>query len=47
MRVVIVQGKIDHDVRNVFSNALLSGDGMAQASRIVVDLGRVTSRRAS
>ncbi|MFI5477179.1 STAS domain-containing protein [Streptomyces cacaoi] len=42
VRVVTVQGEIDHDVKDVFSNALLSGDGGAQPSRIVVDLSGVT-----
>ncbi|MER5201326.1 STAS domain-containing protein [Streptomyces sp. NPDC002884] len=42
VRVVTVQGEIDHDVKNAFGNALLSGDGTAQASRIVVDLSGVT-----
>ncbi|QJT06394.1 STAS domain-containing protein [Streptomyces asoensis] len=42
VRVVTVQGEIDHDVKNAFSNALLPEDGVAQASRIVVDLSGVT-----
>ncbi|MFJ9025957.1 STAS domain-containing protein [Streptomyces sp. NPDC102259] len=42
VRVVTVQGEIDHDVRELLSAALLSGDGAAPPSRIVVDLGGVT-----
>ncbi|MFE6822124.1 STAS domain-containing protein [Streptomyces sp. NPDC057690] len=42
IRVVTVQGEIDHDVKNVLGHALLIGDGAAQPSRIVVDLSGVT-----
>ncbi|MFJ8510085.1 STAS domain-containing protein [Streptomyces avermitilis] len=42
VRVVTVQGEIDHDVREVLSEALLSEDGAAPPSRIVVDLSGVT-----
>ncbi|MFF0001641.1 STAS domain-containing protein [Streptomyces avermitilis] len=42
VRVVTVQGEIDHDVRELLSAALLSGDGAAPPSRIVVDLSGVT-----
>ncbi|KQX73119.1 STAS domain-containing protein [Streptomyces sp. Root1310] len=42
VRVVTVQGEIDHDVKSVFSDALLREDGGARPSRIVVDLGGVT-----
>ncbi|MER5198928.1 STAS domain-containing protein [Streptomyces sp. NPDC002755] len=42
VRVVTVQGEIDHDVKDAFGNALLSGDDAAQALRIVVDLSGVT-----
>ncbi|QJS99142.1 STAS domain-containing protein [Streptomyces asoensis] len=42
VRVVTVQGEIDHDVQELLSAALLSADSAAQASRIVVDLSRVT-----
>ncbi|MFG3028641.1 STAS domain-containing protein [Streptomyces sp. NPDC048253] len=42
VRVVTVQGEIDHDVRNVLGHALLIGDGAAQPPRIVVDLSGVT-----
>ncbi|WP_062650717.1 STAS domain-containing protein [Streptomyces maremycinicus] len=42
VRVVTVQGEIDHDVKDVFSDALLSGDRGAPGSRIVVDLSGVT-----
>ncbi|MGW7244089.1 STAS domain-containing protein [Streptomyces sp. NPDC054804] len=42
VRVVTVEGEIDHDVRELLSAALLSGYGAAPPSRIVVDLGGVT-----
>ncbi|MFH0180385.1 STAS domain-containing protein [Streptomyces cacaoi] len=42
VRVVTVQGEIDHDVKNVLGKALLSEDSAAQPSRIVVDLSGVT-----
>ncbi|WP_327187860.1 STAS domain-containing protein [Streptomyces sp. NBC_01334] len=42
VRVVTVQGEIDHDVKDVLGSALLIGDGATQPSRIVVDLGGVT-----
>ncbi|MDQ0577972.1 STAS domain-containing protein [Streptomyces rishiriensis] len=42
VRVVTVQGKIDNDVQELLSKALLSGDDAAPPSRIVVDLGGVT-----
>jgi anti-anti-sigma factor len=42
IRVVTVQGEIDHDVKNVLGHALLIGDGAAQPARIVVDLSGVT-----
>ncbi|WP_406010985.1 STAS domain-containing protein [Streptomyces sp. NBC_00637] len=42
MRIVTVKGEIDHDVRELLSAALLSEDGAAPPSRIVVDLGDVT-----
>ncbi|WP_327181211.1 STAS domain-containing protein [Streptomyces sp. NBC_01334] len=42
VRVVVVRGEIDHDVKSVLGNALLPGDGAAEPSRIVVDLGGVT-----
>ncbi|MFF1443099.1 STAS domain-containing protein [Streptomyces sp. NPDC058295] len=42
VRVVTVQGEIDHDVKNVLGDALLIGDGAAQPARIVVDLSGVT-----
>ncbi|MCX5372583.1 STAS domain-containing protein [Streptomyces sp. NBC_00015] len=42
VRVVTVQGEIDHDVKNVLGDALLIGDGAARPLRIVVDLSGVT-----
>ncbi|MFH0180313.1 STAS domain-containing protein [Streptomyces cacaoi] len=42
VRVVTVQGEIDHDVRELLSAALLSGYGAAPPSRVVVDLSGVT-----
>ncbi|MER5199849.1 STAS domain-containing protein [Streptomyces sp. NPDC002755] len=42
VRVVTVQGEIDHDVKELLSAALLSGDGAAPPSRIVADLSGVT-----
>ncbi|MFC9286859.1 STAS domain-containing protein [Streptomyces sp. NPDC057052] len=39
--VVTVRGEIDHDVKDVLSEALLPPDGTA-SPRIVVDLGGVT-----
>ncbi|MFI5476512.1 STAS domain-containing protein [Streptomyces cacaoi] len=42
VRVVTVQGEIDHDVKELLSAALLSGYGAEPPSRIVVDLSRVT-----
>ncbi len=42
VRVVTVEGEIDHRVREVLSAALLSGHNAAPSSRIVVDLGGVT-----
>ncbi|MFI1928476.1 STAS domain-containing protein [Streptomyces sp. NPDC020377] len=42
VRVVVVHGEIDHDVKSALGNALLPGDGAAQPSRTVVDLGGVT-----
>ncbi|MGW6926415.1 STAS domain-containing protein [Streptomyces sp. NPDC054950] len=42
VRVVTVQGEIDHDVKQLLSAALLSGCGAEPPSRIVVDLGGVT-----
>ncbi|MFD7940412.1 STAS domain-containing protein [Streptomyces sp. NPDC059755] len=42
VRVVTVQGEIDHDVKQLLSAALLSGYGAEPPSRIVVDLGGVT-----
>ncbi|WP_329447101.1 STAS domain-containing protein [Streptomyces canus] len=42
VRVVSVEGEIDHTVRELLSSALLSGYGAKPPSRIVVDLSRVT-----
>ncbi|MDX3452041.1 STAS domain-containing protein [Streptomyces sp. ME02-8801-2C] len=42
VRVVTVEGEIDHHVRELLSAVLLSGYGAAPPSRIVVDLGGVT-----
>ncbi|WP_328835306.1 STAS domain-containing protein [Streptomyces europaeiscabiei] len=41
VRIVTVQGEIDHTVKDVLSQALLSEDGTV-APRIVVDLSGVT-----
>ncbi|OQR63466.1 anti-anti-sigma factor [Streptomyces maremycinicus] len=40
--VVTVQGEIDHDVKELFSAALLAGCGASPRSRIVADLSGVT-----
>ncbi|MFF3849351.1 STAS domain-containing protein [Streptomyces sp. NPDC002328] len=42
VRVVAVRGEIDHDVKDVFTEALLSEDGAVPPLRIVVDLSGVT-----
>ncbi|MGY1503400.1 STAS domain-containing protein [Streptomyces sp. QTS52] len=42
VRVVTVQGEIDHDVKDVLSRALLSEAGAVPPQRIVVDLSGVT-----
>ncbi|GAA3908147.1 hypothetical protein GCM10023084_70430 [Streptomyces lacrimifluminis] len=42
VRVVIVRGEIDHDVKDVLSEALLSADGTVLPQRIVADLSGVT-----
>ncbi|MFF4035535.1 STAS domain-containing protein [Streptomyces sviceus] len=42
VRVVTVRGEIDHDVKGVLSEALLSEDGVAAPPRIVADLSGVT-----
>jgi stage II sporulation protein AA (anti-sigma F factor antagonist) len=42
VRVVTVEGDIDHTVRELLSSALLSGYGAEPPSRIVADLSRVT-----
>ncbi|MEV5900684.1 STAS domain-containing protein [Streptomyces sp. NBC_00015] len=42
VRVVVVRGEIDHDVKSALGDALLSEAGAAQPSRVVVDLGDVT-----
>ncbi|MFG3035022.1 STAS domain-containing protein [Streptomyces sp. NPDC048253] len=42
VRIVTVQGEIDHDVKELLGAALLSGYGEAPPSRIVVDLSGVT-----
>ncbi|MFF0093268.1 STAS domain-containing protein [Streptomyces canus] len=42
VRVVTVEGEIDHTVRELLSSALLSGCGAEPPSRIVVDLSGVT-----
>ncbi|WSQ14972.1 STAS domain-containing protein [Streptomyces sp. NBC_01231] len=42
IRVVTVRGEIDHTVKDVLSEALLSQDGTVPAQRIVVDLSGVT-----
>jgi anti-anti-sigma factor len=42
IRVVTVQGEIDHTVKDILSEALLSQDGTVPAQRSVVDLSGVT-----
>ncbi|MDR6978053.1 stage II sporulation protein AA (anti-sigma F factor antagonist) [Streptomyces sp. 3330] len=42
VRVVTVQGEIDHDVKDALGEALLREDGTAPPPRIVADLGGVT-----
>jgi stage II sporulation protein AA (anti-sigma F factor antagonist) len=42
VRVVTVRGEIDHDVKDVFDDALLFEAGAVSPPRIVVDLGGVT-----
>ncbi|MFD9429498.1 STAS domain-containing protein [Streptomyces sp. NPDC060002] len=42
VRVVTVRGEIDHAVRDVLSEALLSEDGAAPPLRVVADLSGVT-----
>ncbi|MFE7762495.1 STAS domain-containing protein [Streptomyces sp. NPDC057438] len=42
VRVVTVRGEIDHDVKDLFDEALLAGGDAATPPRIVVDLGGVT-----
>ncbi|WP_329281354.1 STAS domain-containing protein [Streptomyces sp. NBC_01451] len=42
IRVVTVRGEIDHDVKDVLSEALLSEGGTVAPRRIVVDLSAVT-----
>ncbi|MEU8651469.1 STAS domain-containing protein [Streptomyces sp. NPDC048737] len=42
VRVVIVRGEIDHDVKHVLSEALMPRRGAAAPSRVVVDLSGVT-----
>ncbi|KQX63918.1 MULTISPECIES: STAS domain-containing protein [unclassified Streptomyces] len=42
VRVIVVRGEIDHDVRDALGNALLPQDGGASPSRTVVDLGGVS-----
>ncbi|MET9503919.1 STAS domain-containing protein [Streptomyces sp. NPDC006622] len=42
VRVVTVVGEIDHDVKNVLTEALLPLSGAVSPSRIVVDLSGVT-----
>jgi anti-anti-sigma factor len=42
VRVVTVQGEIDHTVKDLLSDALLSGDCPVAPLRIVVDLSGVT-----
>ncbi|MFF1721130.1 STAS domain-containing protein [Streptomyces sviceus] len=42
IRVVTVQGEIDHDVKDVLSEALLTADGAVPPLRIVADLSGVT-----
>ncbi|MCX4817927.1 STAS domain-containing protein [Streptomyces sp. NBC_01239] len=40
--IVTAQGEIDHEVRDLFRDALLSEDGVMAPLRIVVDLSGVT-----
>lgn len=42
VRVVAVRGEIDHEVRDVLSEALMSEDGTVPPQRLVVDLSGVT-----
>nr|WP_237558042.1 STAS domain-containing protein [Streptomyces sp. SID5470] len=42
VRVVTVRGEIDHDVKGVLTEALLSEDGAVPPPRIVADLSGVT-----
>ncbi|WP_328835468.1 STAS domain-containing protein [Streptomyces europaeiscabiei] len=42
VRVVTVQGEIDHDVKDILSEALLPEEGEVPPPRIVVDLSGVT-----
>ncbi|MER6496704.1 MULTISPECIES: STAS domain-containing protein [Streptomyces] len=42
IRVVQVQGEIDHDGKDILSQALLSTDGTTAPQRIVADLSGVT-----
>ncbi|MFH9861910.1 STAS domain-containing protein [Streptomyces sp. NPDC017202] len=42
VRVVVVRGEIDHDVKHVLSEALLPRRGAVPPSRVVVDLSGVT-----
>ncbi|MGW0869461.1 STAS domain-containing protein [Streptomyces sp. NPDC002740] len=42
VRVVTVRGEIDHDVKDVLSEALLREDGAVPPPRVVADLGGVT-----
>ncbi|WP_405623721.1 STAS domain-containing protein [Streptomyces sp. NBC_00076] len=42
IRVVTVQGEIDHTVKDILSEALLPQKGMVPPQRIVVDLSGVT-----
>jgi stage II sporulation protein AA (anti-sigma F factor antagonist) len=42
VRVVTVRGEIDHDVKGIFHEALLSEGRAMSPPRIVVDLGGVT-----
>ncbi|WP_328508371.1 STAS domain-containing protein [Streptomyces mirabilis] len=42
VRVVTVRGEIDHDAKDILSEALLSEDGTVPPQRIVVDLSGVT-----
>ncbi|MDX2524420.1 STAS domain-containing protein [Streptomyces europaeiscabiei] len=42
VRIVTVQGEIDHDVKDILGEALLPEEGAVPPPRIVVDLGGVT-----